>query len=285
MRNRFYEFKNQSDDSVDLYIYGAITDDKESDWFSCDSDVDLKDFKEALDKLNDKSTLNIFVNSPGGSVFAASTMASMLQRAKETKGIKIISWVDGLCASAASFLIMPSDEIKLYTNSMLMIHKPLSIVFGNADDMQKEIEVLNKIQENVMIPMYMKKAKCDEDEIRELINNETWLSAEETNEYFNVSLLNCKKECEACVDKDLFKRYKNVPEELKEESEKENDEPVKEQETEEVDLEETLEETENIGNGELEPRQQEVVENQSIDYSYFENKLNQIRGGKNEKSN
>ena len=206
MRNRFYEFKNQTENSVDLYVYGAITDDKEADFFSSESDVDLKDFKDALDKLSDNSTLNMYVNSPGGSVFAASTMATMLERAKETKKIKINAYVDGLCASAASFLIMPSDDIKLYTNSMLMIHKPLSFVWGNADEMQKEIDVLNKIQENVMLPLYMKKAKVKEDEIRELINNETWLSSEETNEIFNVTLLGCKKECEACVDQDLFKR-------------------------------------------------------------------------------
>ena len=283
MRNRFYEFKNQTENSVDLYIYGAITDDKDG-FFSSDSDVDLKDFKEALDELSENSTLNMYVNSPGGSVFAASTMATMLERAKETKKIKINAYVDGLCASAASFLIMPSDDIKLYTNSMLMIHKPLSFVWGNADEMQKEIDVLNKIQENVMMPMYMKKAKVKEDEIRELINNETWLSSEETNEIFNVTLLGCKKECEACVDQDLFKKYKNVPEELKEENgEKEETEPVKEQEQEETVV---SEKTENIGEGELVPKQpEEVVENRSIDYSYFEDKLKQIKGGKDEKSN
>ena len=280
MRNRFYEFKNQTENSVDLYVYGAITDDKEADWFSSESDVDLKDFKEALDKLSENSTLNMYVNSPGGSVFAASTMATMLERAKETKKIKINAYVDGLCASAASFLIMPSDDIRLYTNSMLMIHKPLSFVWGNADEMQKEIDVLNKIQENVMMPLYMKKAKVKEDEIRELINNETWLSSEETNEIFNVTLLGNAKECEACVDQDLFKRYKNVPDELKEEKE----EKKEEQEEQVAPVEEPVKEQEN-NEGELEPKQQEVVEPQNIDYSYFEDKLKQLKGGIYEKSN
>lgn len=283
MKNRFYEFKNETEESVDLYIYGAITNDKSEDWWPADSDVDLKEFREHLDKLNNNSTLNMYVNSPGGSVFASSTMVSMLQRARENKSVKIISWIDGLCASSASFLIMVSDEIKLYTNSMLMVHKPMSFVIGNADDMQKEIDTLNSIQENVMLPLYMKKAKCSEDEIRKLINDETWLSAEETNNYFDVVLLDCAKECEASVDKNLFKRYKNVPEELKKENDNENDEPVKEQDTKEVN---SSEETDtNVGEGELEPKQQDVVENQSIDYSYFENKLNQLKGGKNEKSN
>jgi len=290
-----------------------------------EQDVDLTDFKNALNNIKANSTLNMYVNSPGGSVFASSTMASMLQRAKETKGLKIISYIDGLCASATSFLIMVSDEIKLYTNSMLMIHKPMSIAIGNANDMQKEIDTLNSIEENVMMPLYMKKAKCDEETIRNLIDVESWLSAEEVDNFFNVDLLGSAKECTACVDSELFKRYKNVPEELMEEEMEEEkkapeeieqeepqkeeettqEEPAKEQETEEKpqeepNKEETEEEQPNTPEEEEtttsepeikpkeeeieeeeEPKQQNVVENpQDIDYSYFENKLNMLKGDK-----
>ena len=323
-KNKFYEFKNESEESYGLYIYGAITDDKEADWFATEQDVDLTDFKEALNKVNKNSTLNMYVNSPGGSVFASSTMASMLQRAKETKGIKIVSYIDGLCASATSFLIMVSDEIKLYTNSMLMVHKPMSIAIGNADDMQKEIETLNSIEQNVMIPLYMQKAKCSEDVIKDLIDKESWLSAKEVDNYFNVSLLDTAKECTACVDTELFKRYKNVPEELKEEEEEEEQEktqeeeetpavePAKEQETEsesQKEPEEGENEPQEEESGEDEPntpeepektpdepetkpeeeeeeeeddpKQQKVVENpQNIDYSYFEDRLNKLKGEK-----
>lgn len=323
-KNKFYEFKNESEESYGLYIYGAITDDKEADWFATEQDVDLTDFKEALNKVNKNSTLNMYVNSPGGSVFASSTMASMLQRAKETKGIKIVSYIDGLCASATSFLIMVSDEIKLYTNSMLMVHKPMSIAIGNADDMQKEIETLNSIEQNVMIPLYMQKAKCSEDVIKDLIDKESWLSAKEVDNYFNVSLLDTAKECTACVDTELFKRYKNVPEELKEEEEEEEQEktqeeeetpavePAKEQETEsepQKEPEEGENEPQKEESGEDEPntpeepektqdepetkpeeeeeeeeddpKQQKVVENpQNIDYSYFEDRLNKLKGEK-----
>ena len=89
MKNKFYEFKNETETSNDLYIYGAITSDKNDDWLSSESDVDLNDFKETLNSMQNGAMLNIYVNSPGGSVFASSTMASMLQRAKETKNIKI----------------------------------------------------------------------------------------------------------------------------------------------------------------------------------------------------
>ena len=242
---KFYKFKNEATSNADLYIYGSITDNKDEDWFSSQDDVDLKDFKEKLDGLFDDSTLNLYVNSPGGSVFAASTMASMLQRVKESKNITIKAYIDGLAASAASFLIMVADEINMYDNSMLMIHKPLSIAWGNADDLQKEIDVLNQIENSIMIPLYEKKAKCDVNTIKNLINAESWLSASETDSFFNVNLLNESKNVNACINNELFKYYKNVPKQFK---------------------------------NEVKPKQQEIVDkNQSIDYSYFENKLNLIK--------
>lgn len=245
---KFYEFKNETSNSSELYIYGAITQNKDDDWYPSESDVDLTDFKEVLDNLQDNSTLNIYVNSPGGSVFAASTMASMLQRAKEKKKINIIAYIDGLAASAASFLVMVADEIRLYSNSMLMIHKPMSIAWGNANDLQKEIDTLDSIENNVMIPLYEKKAKCDKKTIKELIDAESWLSATEVDDLFNVSLLNESKNCSASIDKNLFKHYKNVPDKLINNS------------TGTIQTEK--------------PKQQEIVDNkQNIDYSYFENKL------------
>ncbi len=329
---KFYEFKNEADTSYGLYIYGALTDNKEEDWSATESDVDLNDFKKALNQLPNDSTLNMYVNSPGGSVFASSTMASMLQRAKETKGIHITSYIDGLCASATSFLIMVSDEIRLYKNSMLMVHKPMSIAFGNADDMRKEIETLDSIEENVMMPLYMKKAKVDEATIKNLIDVESWLSAEETAKYFDVELLGTNKECTACADLELLKRYKNVPKELKEEAEAEEkelekiipeegesapgeektepeppetspNEPTKEEEEPKSTKNEPNESEKEEKEGNTpekeekapkspeispeeeeeeekeEPKQHEDVENtQRIDYSYFENKLNSLKG-------
>lgn len=260
MKNKFYEFKNETEVSNDLYIYGAITSDKSDDWMASESDIDLNEFKEKLEEMSNYSTLNIYVNSPGGSVFAASTMCSMLQRAKETKNIKINAYVDGLAASAASFLIMVADEINMYSNSMLMVHKPMSYAIGNANDMQKEIDTLNSIEDNVMIPLYEKKAKCDKETIKNLIEVESWLSAKEVDNLFNVNLLDEAKECNACIDKNLFKCYRNVPDELKE-----NQNIIKNS-----DGEQEIEE---------EPKQQEIVEEiQDIDYSYFENKLNSVRG-------
>lgn len=212
-RSKFYEFKNISSSEADLYVYGEIVQEKSVDWWTgeeSETDVGLMEFKEALDSIGNVKKLNLYLNSPGGDVFTASTMVSMLSRLKE-RGTVIDAYVDGLSASACSFLMMIADNINLYKNSTVMVHKPMSWAVGNANDMQKTIDALNKIEDSVMMPLYMNKAKVKEEEIRSLINNETWLSASDMDKYFNVTLLNTEKVAVASIKSDLFKNYKNTP--------------------------------------------------------------------------
>ena len=217
MNKKFYEFKNITSSEADLFIYGEIVQEKSVDWWTGEeskTDVGLMDFKEQLDSIGNVQKLNIYINSPGGDVFVASTMISMLQRVKD-KGTTINAYVDGLSASAASFLMMVADNVNLYKNSTVMVHKPMSWAIGNANDMQKTIDALNKVEESVMMPMYMNKSKVDEKEIKSLIDAETWLSAKEMDKYFNVTLLDEEKTAVASISSDLFKNYKNVPDFIK----------------------------------------------------------------------
>lgn len=216
MKNRFYEIKNIIPNiSADLYLYGEIvTDDK--DWWTGEKDetlVGLQSFKEELDNLGNISDLNIYMNTPGGEVFVATTICSMLQRLKDS-GTKIHTYIDGLCASAGTFILMMGDDINIYENSVIMIHKPVNYCYGNAIDLQKCIDVLDTIENSTMIPLYMKKSKVNQEKIKELINEESWLGAEQTDEVFNVNLIKEQKQVTACVS-DLFKKYKNVPQNLK----------------------------------------------------------------------
>lgn len=217
MKNKkFFEFKNITSSEADLFIYGEITQD-DIDWWTGEKDntlVGLQSFKEELDSIGNVQKLNIYINSPGGDVFTASTMISMLQRVKD-KGTIIDAYVDGLSASAASFLMMIADNIKLYKNSTVMVHKPMSFAWGNANELQKTIDALNKIEDSVMMPMYMDKAKVSEKKIKELIDNETWLSAKDMDQYFNVTILDTEKVAVASFNSGLFKNYKNVPDFIK----------------------------------------------------------------------
>lgn len=216
MKKKFYEIKNIIlNSSADLYIYGEIvTDDK--DWWTGEKDenlIGLQSFKEELDNLGNISDLNIYMNTPGGEVFVATTICSMLQRIKDN-GTKIHTYVDGLCASAGTFILMMGDDINLYENSMIMIHKPIGYCEGNAIDFQKYIDLLDTVENSTMIPLYMKKSKVDEDKLKELINEESWLGAKDTEEIFNINVLEEQKQVAACAS-DLFKNYKNVPQNLK----------------------------------------------------------------------
>ena len=204
--NKFYKIKNFiPQKSADIYIYGEIvTDDK--DWWTGNKDetlVGLQSFKNELDNLGEISDLNIYLNTPGGEVFVATTMCSMIQRLKD-KGTKIHTFVDGLCASAGTLLLMLGDDINMYKNSMIMIHKPVLYCYGNSLEFEKCIDLLNTIETSTMIPLYMKKALKSEEEIKEKINNESWMGATETSIYFDINILEDINKAVACVNKNVL---------------------------------------------------------------------------------
>ena len=213
-RMKFYEFKNITSSEADIYIYGEIVSEKD-DWYGSENDFALTDFQKQLDALGNIQALNLYINSPGGDVFTASTVISMLKRMKNKNNVTINAYVDGLSASATSFLMMVADNIYLYKNSIVMVHKPMSIAFGNSNDMKKTIEALDKIEDSVMIPMYMDKSKIDIDTVKQLINDETWLNSDQMKEYFDVTVLDQEKVAVASISSNLFKNYKHIPEMLK----------------------------------------------------------------------
>ncbi len=241
MNKKFYEFKNVAENEYSLYVYGEIVDEKF--W---DNDVDISDFKEALAGVPIGAKLNMYINSVGGNVFATSGMVSMLQRAKQ-KSITIDAYIDGLAASCASWLVMVADNIYIYKNSVMMIHKPMVMSYGNANDLQKDIEVLNKIEDGVIIPIYAEKAKDSVEVIKDMMTAETWLTADEIQEHFNVTLIDEEKKVEN-ITSDLFNTYKNTPKKFKQ-------------------IEKSAE-----NKSEEQPK--------TVDYSEFEKIIESIKGGK-----
>lgn len=247
--NKFYEFKNVAENEFSLYVYGEIVSEKVPNWWTgekSENEVDIQDFKEALADIPNGAKLNMYVNSVGGSVFATSCMVSMLQRAR-ARGVQIDAYVDGIACSCASWLIMVADNINIYKNSVMMIHKPMLMSYGNANDLQKDIEVLDKIENGVIIPFYEAKAKSKTEVIKQMMSAETWLTATEIQEHFNVNLIEEEKTVEN-VKSDLFNTYRNTPKEFKQEKK-----PV-----------------------------ENIVEKQpvQVDYSKFEQTINELKGGK-----
>ena len=224
--SKFYNIKSQNN-TTGIYIYGEIIGGSDK-WD--ESDVTFDDFRKALDVMNNGDILEMYINSPGGSVFTTQGIVNMINRCKKTKNIKVVSYIDGLGASCASWLPMVADEIYVYNTSMLMVHKPMSSLFGaNANDMQSEIELLNKLENDIIIPIYMSKAtdNLTEDKLKDMMSKETWLNAKEIQELFNVTLIEEDREIVACADVELFKKYKNMPKSLKDGSFFNTQKPIK----------------------------------------------------------
>ncbi len=212
---KFWEVKATGKKVGEVYIYGGIYSYKLDD-----EDTTAKSFKEDLDTLGDIDSLNIYVNSPGGSVFQAQAIHSIIARHKAEKTV----YIDGLAASAASFLIMAADKILMPKNATMMIHNPLALVIGNANDLRHEADALDQIRVGMMeASLSHTGEKLDEKKLKELLNAETWLTAEESYGYGLADELIDAKDIAACVDKDLFNRYKNIPKSLLEEKQEQAD--------------------------------------------------------------
>lgn len=224
---RFYNFIAEQNNQK-LYVYGEIISGSEK-WD--ETEVVFDDFRDAVEAMSEGSTLDIYINSPGGSVFATSGIVALLRRAKE-RGVVINATIDGLAASCASWLPMVANKIYAYSQSIMMIHSPFTFVVGNAKEMEREIAVLNKIQNDVMIPLYMEKAKegVTAERIQELMEAETWLNASEMAELFDIEILEEERDVRMCATKEILNKFKNTPVEIlnKVESEGEGEEPEQE---------------------------------------------------------
>ncbi len=136
--------------------------------------VSAKSFLDDLGKLPDKAPLTLRLNSPGGSVFDAVAIYNALQRHVGTVTVSI----DGIAASAASYIAMAGDEIIMPENAFLMIHDPSGMVMGTAADMRAMAEALDKIGTSLLRGYAAKSGKPEKD-IAKLMAKETWLDAAE----------------------------------------------------------------------------------------------------------
>ncbi|MGK3947426.1 head maturation protease, ClpP-related [Microbacterium sp. K2] len=148
-----------------LHLYGAIG----GYW----GGIDAAEMVPAIRDL-DVDTLNVYVNSPGGNVYDGIAIRNALRSHKA----RVIITVDGLAASAASFIACAGDEVIMAENSEFMIHEAWGLAIGNADDMLAAADDLDRISGNIA-EMYAAKAGGDAAAWRALMKAETWYSAAE----------------------------------------------------------------------------------------------------------
>lgn len=177
LKNNFFEIKNLSENTAEIRIYGTITKWAWEEY----GEVSSANFAKELQKLKNVSHINLRVNSPGGDVFEASAIYNLLKDYAKVNNVKITGYIDGLAASAASFLVLCASKVVMGTGALYMIHNPLSSAYGNVEKLKKQIELLDTVKEAIL-DIYCSKSKLSREEISEKMNNEKWYRATEALE-------------------------------------------------------------------------------------------------------
>ena len=170
---KFWKWKNKTvtnegDEPVlerILFLNGTIA---EESWF--DDDVTPKIFKDEL--MGGGGDITVWINSPGGDCVAAAQIYNMLMEYKGNVTVKI----DGLAASAASVIAMAGSKVLMSPVSMLMIHNPSTVAFGDKGEFQKAIDMLNEVKESI-INAYEIKTGLSRVQISHLMDDESWMNA------------------------------------------------------------------------------------------------------------
>ena len=186
---KFWNWIKDSDETRTLRLEGPI--DEESFW---GDEITPQMFRDELNA--GEGDVTVWINSPGGNVFAAAESYTMLKDYKGSITVKI----DAIAASAASVVAMAGDTVQMSPVAMLMIHDPSTVAMGNTKDMEKAIEVLNEVKESI-INAYASKSGLSHARIANLMSNETWMNAKKAVELgFADEILFSKKEDEPDSD-------------------------------------------------------------------------------------
>lgn len=183
MRKTIWEIKQSVDPNVlDMYIYGDVKGDY-FDWWTwekVESETSANHFRNELAKYPDVKQINIYINSYGGSVFEGTAIYSQLRRHPAQKTV----YIDGFACSVASVIAMAGDKVIMPKNTMMMIHNAWNIAIGNATQLRKAADDLDVIMEGNR-QAYMEKAggKISEDKLIELLEAESWLTAQQCIDY------------------------------------------------------------------------------------------------------
>lgn len=168
-KRKFWNWSENEDERI-LRIDGVIA---EEPWI--DDEITPKQFKSEL--MSGSGDITLWINSPGGDVFAASQIYNMLMDYKGNVTVKI----DGLAASTASVIAMAGTRVLMSPVSQIMVHNPMTVAIGNAEEMSKAIKMLSEIKESI-INAYELKTNLPRDEISKMMDSETWMNAKKAVE-------------------------------------------------------------------------------------------------------
>jgi len=164
-----FEVKNDADSKeATIYLYDII----DAYW-----GVSAVDFVKEISGIS-AETIHLRINSPGGDVFEARAMATALRAHKA----KVVAHIDGLAASSASWLALAADEVEISQGAFYMIHRSWSFAMGNAADLRKTADLLEKV-DGELIAEYSRESGKDVEQVTAWIDAETWFTADEAVEH------------------------------------------------------------------------------------------------------
>ncbi len=163
---KWFDIQNKAKDTADVYIYSEVGG----------YDVNAKSFIDELKEIKDKN-INVHINSLGGSVFDGLAIYNALKNHAH----KVTTKVEGICASISSVIAMGGDTIEMSENSLLMIHNPFAMSGGDANELRKTANILDKIR-NEIADIYASKSKHDAEHYINLMDVESWFNSKESLE-------------------------------------------------------------------------------------------------------
>jgi len=166
------KIKARAGGRAEILIHEAIGE----NWYG--DGLTSKRFVQDIQALGDVSEILVRINSPGGAVFDGVAIYNALK----AHGARIDVRVEGLAASIASVIAMAGDTIRMGPGSTLMIHNPATVVFGEAEDMRAAAAMLDKVRD-AMLEIYVNRTGMDEDELKALLDAETWMTSAEAIAY------------------------------------------------------------------------------------------------------
>lgn len=182
-----------------LILNGTIA---EESWF--DDEITPAMFKEELNES--KGPITVWINSPGGDCIAAAQIYNMLMDYKGDVTVKI----DGIAASAASVIAMAGTKVLMSPVSLMMIHNPATLAFGDKHEMNKVIEMLDAVKDSIM-NAYEIKTGLSQKELSKLMDNESWFDAKKALELKFCDGIMGRED--NAVDTEPFMFQKNIAEE------------------------------------------------------------------------
>jgi len=191
--NSWYTIVGKGANVADITIYEEI-----GYW-----GVSAKSFMTDMKAIKDAKIINLYLNSPGGSVMDGTAIYNILKN----HDARVVVHIDGAAFSMGSLIAMAGDHINMAANGLMMVHNPQGGGFGESDDLRKTADVIDKMKDN-MAATYAARTGIDLETIDGLMNDETWMNAEEALDFGFIDEITGEVDVAASFD---LNKFDNVP--------------------------------------------------------------------------